>query len=127
MLKALRILVTYVRRRIKSITYALDGILILFKTEDHAKLHLLAATLVVFVATSLNVSKSDWLFLLIAIFLVIISEGFNTAIEEVVDLAEPNVHPKAKRAKDIAAGSVLLASFAAVIIGGIIFLPYLLA
>jgi diacylglycerol kinase (ATP) len=59
--------------------------------------------------------------------IVIGAEGANTAIEAVVDLVSPSYHPLAKIAKDVAAGTVLLAALGAVVIGMIIFLPRLWA
>ena len=58
--------------------------------------------------------------------MVFIAEMFNTAIEFLTDIASPEIHPKAKMVKDVAAGAVLIASLAAVLIGIIIFLPKVL-
>jgi diacylglycerol kinase (ATP) len=54
------------------------------------------------------------------------AEGFNTAIERLVDLVSPDYHPIAGAVKDIAAGAVLLCAIASAIVGTIIFLPYLM-
>lgn len=68
-----------------------------------------------------GISKMEWLFVLTAIFLVLVTELMNTAVEAAVDLAEPDIHPLAKAAKDTAAGAVLLAAVFAVIVGCIVF------
>ena len=68
----------------------------------------------------------EWFVCLILIGLVLMSEFFNTAIEYVVDLASPKVHPLAKAAKDTASAGVLMMSLIAAIIGIIIFVPKLI-
>lgn len=57
---------------------------------------------------------------------VLIAETVNTAIENLCDLYSEDYHSKIKKIKDVAAGSVLIASIAAVVIGAIVFIPYLL-
>ena len=71
----------------------------------------------------LNISLSEWFICIILFSSVISLEIVNTAIETVVDLVSPNYNELAKRAKDLAAGSVLIAAIASAIIGIIIFLP----
>jgi diacylglycerol kinase (ATP) len=56
--------------------------------------------------------------------MVLAAEGFNTAIERLVDLVSPDFHPVAGDVKDVAAGAVLICAIAAAIIGMIIFIPY---
>lgn len=69
-----------------------------------------------------GISRTDWMFVLTAVFLVLVTELMNTAVEAAVDLAHPRIHPLAKAAKDTAAGAVLLAAVFAVIIGCIVFI-----
>ena len=69
----------------------------------------------------------EWIAVILAIGLCMTAEAFNTAIESVVDLASPEQHPLAGRAKDVAAGAVLLAAMTAVVVGVIVFGPRLLA
>ena len=71
-------------------------------------------------------SAIEWLFILLAIFLVLTLEAVNTAIECVVDLVTMDYHELAKQAKDIAAFSVMLVSIFALITGLVVFLPYFL-
>jgi diacylglycerol kinase len=82
-----------------------------------------AAILVIGLGLNFGLSTVEWCLVTIAISIVMITEGINTAIERCVDLASPEWHPLAKDAKDIAAGSVLIASLCAAIIGFITFLP----
>jgi len=67
----------------------------------------------------------EWVVILILSGIVFISEAFNTAIEIDMDLTSPNFHPYAKDTKDVAAGAVLLSAILAVIVGLIIFVPYI--
>lgn len=99
------------------------GIRVLFKSQVNARLHLLAATLVVALGWGLQVSASEWLALVLAMSAVFTSEALNTALELVVDLVSPEWHALARDAKDVAAGAVLLASMGAVVVGGLVFLP----
>ena len=84
------------------------------------------ALIVVIIGFVIGLSAVEWLFIITAIMLVLITEAINTAIENTVNLVTGKFHPLAKKAKDISAFSVLLASIYAVIVGLIIFLPYLI-
>ncbi|MEK6205863.1 MAG: diacylglycerol kinase family protein, partial [Amylibacter sp.] len=91
------------------------------------RIHLLATVLVLISAWVLDVSRQDWLWLILAIALVWISEAVNTAIEYLCDVVSPEISENVKRTKDIAAGVVLIAAFAAVIIGISVFGTYICA
>lgn len=112
-------------KRALSFKYAFEGIFTAFKDQPNLKLHVFAACAVVFVGLFLDITKIEWLALVITIGLVITFELTNTAIEEVVDSFTDQVHPAAKKAKDVAAAAVLVAAITAVVVGLIIFLPYL--
>lgn len=112
------------KNRALSFKYAFEGIWIALKEEPNLKFHLLAMTLVIILGLYLNIPAFDWLILALTIGVVISLELTNTAIEEVVDSFTDHEHPSAKKAKDVAAGAVLIASVMAVIIGLVIFLPY---
>ena len=75
----------------------------------------------------MKITCAEWLAVIAAIGLVWTAEGLNTAIEALVDLVSPEQHPLAGRAKDVAAGAVLLAALAATAIGLLVFGPRLLA
>ncbi len=113
-------------KRALSFKYAFEGILTAFRDQPNLKLHVFAAAAVIFVGLFLDITKSDWLVVVLTIGLVITFELTNTAIEEIVDSFTDQVHPSAKKAKDVAAAAVLIASITAVVIGLIIFLPYLI-
>ncbi|MGT2682291.1 diacylglycerol kinase family protein [Streptococcus porci] len=107
-----------------SLEFAMTGIVTAFKEERNLKKHALSALLVTIAGALFQISAIEWLFLLLAIFLVITFEIVNSAIENAVDLAS-NYHFSmlAKNAKDMAAGAVLVISGYAVLTGLIIFLP----
>jgi|HigsolmetaAR201D_1030396.scaffolds.fasta_scaffold04003_6 diacylglycerol kinase (ATP) len=107
-------------------SYAGEGIWYLIGTQRNAKIHTAIAIGVVLMGALLQIDRLEWVMLVLIIALVIAAEGFNTALEALVDLASPTYHPLAKVAKDVAAGAVLLTAIAAVVIGMLIFLPRLL-
>lgn len=112
--------------RIKSLGFAIEGIGTFFRTQHNAWIHIAAAIAVVVTGFLLKVNTTEWCWLISAIAIVLIAEMFNTAIEFLTDLASPEIHPKAKMVKDVAAGAVLISALAAVAIGLIIFLPKLI-
>ncbi len=113
-------------RRILSFHYALSGIYDALKTEPNLKFHFLATILVIAAGFYFQISRLEWIIILLTCGMVISLELTNTAIEEVVDSFTAEVHPGAKFAKDVASGAVLIAAITASIIGLIIFLPYLI-
>lgn len=87
------------------------------------QIHLIFVLLVVFSGILFCISITEWMLCLLAFGLVMGAEMMNTAIETIVDLVSPEYHKLAGRAKDIAAGAVLISSVFAAIVGLIIFLP----
>ncbi len=112
------------RNMLESFYYAFSGIGYGFLTERNLKFHLLAGIIVIILAIYLQIDRIEWALLLFTIFLVFIAETINTAIEKTIDLVTSEYHPLAKRAKNLAAGAVLLSAINALIMGAIIFLPY---
>jgi len=112
------------RDRIASFGHAIKGIRIAIWTEHNFRIHLVAALIVVVLATYFELSTSDWLWITLSISLVFITEMINTAIERLVDLVEPEKNPLAGKIKDIAAGAVLISAITSVVIGVIVFWPY---
>lgn len=112
--------------RIRSFGYALQGIQYAARGRNF-RLQVLLGLLAAAAGWLLRISASDWLLLILTSLAVLTMETINTAIEAVVDLASPQIHPLAKVAKDTSAGAVLLVSLAAVVVGIWIFLPRLLA
>jgi diacylglycerol kinase (ATP) len=111
------------KSRIKSFACAFAGIAAAFKTQTNVKMHFLAALVVVAVSLYFKINLTEWLFVISAIFLVLVSELFNTALEGLCDLYSSAYHPKIKFIKDVAAGAVLLAAIYALVVACIIFIP----
>ena len=109
---------------VSSLEFALTGIFTAFKEERNLRKHVLSALVVIVAGLIFDLSAIEWLFLFLSIFLVIAFEIVNSAIENVVDLASDyHVSMRAKNAKDMAAGAVLVVSGFAVVTGLIIFVP----
>lgn len=114
------------RNLFNSFTYAIDGVIYVIKTQRNMRVHVLVGILVLLFASLLNVSRIELLVLLITVGMVLTAEMINTAIEEVVNLVTREIHPLAKIAKNVAAGSVLISSIMAVGVGYIIFIDRIL-
>jgi len=113
------------RNWIESVNNAIDGVLHTAKTEKHLRYHLYSAAAVLILSFLLGISRSEFLFIAVLVSVVILAEMFNTAIEHTVDILSPEKQNKAKHAKDIAAGAVLITAFAAAVIGYVILFPYI--
>ncbi len=114
------------KKRIASFKYAIRGICIAIKSEKNMQIHLIVALLVIIAGVFFSISLMEWLFCILCFALVISAELLNSAIEDVVDLASPQHHKLAEKAKDIAAGSVLITAVFAAIVGLLIFVPKLI-
>lgn len=112
------------RKRIKSFGYAFKGIASLLKREHNAWIHCIAIIMVTLAGLHFCITRTEWCIVCLCFGMVLAAEGFNTAIERLVDLVSPDFHPVAGDVKDVAAGAVLICAIAAAIIGMIIFIPY---
>ncbi|MFC4985875.1 diacylglycerol kinase family protein [Salinicoccus siamensis] len=106
--------------------YAVSGIRQLLEKDSHFALHTGFGLIAIAAGAIIGIDRVEWLFILSAVFFVLVAEAFNTALETAVDLAEPAHHPLAGAAKDMAAGGVLLSSIYAASVGLIVFIPYLI-
>jgi len=118
-------MVGYLKNRLAAFVYAFNGIITFFKDGFHAKVHALAIFFVSSLGYYLEISRQDWINVILCFGLVISLEAINSAIEYSLDLLHPDQHPLVKKAKDVAAGAVLLAALASIVIAVIIFKPYL--
>lgn len=109
----------------ESFGFAGAGLWYALRTQRNLRIHLLISYLALSLAALLHLSTTAMVSLFFIITVVMVAEVANTAIETVVDLATREEHPLAKRAKDVAAGAVLLAAINAVVAGGILFVPRL--
>jgi len=115
------------RERALGFRHAVSGILLVIRTQHNTWIHLVATLAVVIAGKLLNVSRGEWLALVIAIGLVWTAETLNTAIEFLADAVSLERRDLLGHAKDAGAGAVLLAAITAAIIGLIVFVPHLLA
>ncbi len=115
------------RSRWQSLRYALRGIGRMLRTETNARIHALATIAVVCLGLAFGIGRLEWLAVVLAIAGVWSAEAINSAFEALCNVASPDYHPQVERAKDIAAGAVLLAAIGALVVGFLIFGPYVIA
>lgn len=118
---------SYLSARLRSFGHAFRGLKVLLQTQHNARIHALATVLVFAAGAFVRLSPAEWALIMLAIVSVWASEALNTAIEFLVDLVSPELHPLAAKAKDVAAGAVLVAAIGAAVIGGFVFGPHILA
>ncbi len=112
---------------IKSFGYAFSGIAQAFREGRNFKVQLCFAVLAIVLGIAFRIDPVEWAAIAICIGAVLGGECMNTAIEAIVDLASPEYHELAKRAKDCAAAGVLICSFASVAVAAFVFLPRIIA
>jgi diacylglycerol kinase len=113
------------RRRVDSFKFAFDGLADLFRAQVNARIHLLAVLVVSWAGWYWHISAFEWMIIVLCFMLIISLEAVNTALEYLTDLASPEFHPLAGKAKDVAAAAVLWSAIGSVVIGGLIFIPKL--
>lgn len=113
--------------RLRSFGYAIRGIGVMLRTQHNAWLHGIASALVLFAGFALGVSNAEWQIIVLTFVAVWAAEAMNTALEFLCDVASEEHHPLIEKAKDVAAGGVLLSALGAAVIGLLIFGPRLLA
>lgn len=107
----------------RSFKFAFEGLATEFKKGRNFRIQITCGIIAIILGVVLGLELSEWLSLILIITLVLILELINTSLEAIVDLVSPEIHPKAKLAKDVAAGAVLVGAIGSVVIGVIIFLP----
>jgi diacylglycerol kinase (ATP) len=113
---------TFIKGRLKSVTYAFKGAVKLISTEHSVMVQFSLGILMIIAGFYFDISHEEWLFQIFAIGLVLSVEGLNTAVEKVADFIHPNYHEKIGFIKDIAAGAVFFAAMTAIAIGLIIYI-----
>lgn len=111
---------------LKSQINAIQGILSIIKNERNFRIQLVIAMLVVLISFLLKISHTDWIAVGFLITLVLVTEAFNSVIEAVCDTVSKEYRVNIKYAKDVSAGAVLVSAILSVILGLIIFVPYLI-
>ncbi len=117
----------FLHSRAQSFGHALRGWWYVVRTQRNAWLHVGITAVVVLLSFWLRLNARDWAVIITIVMIVFVAEFLNTAIEVVVDLASPQIHPLAKVAKDVGAGAVLIAAVAAILVGLLILGPPLWA
>ena len=111
---------------ISSFRFAFAGLGHLLRTQRNARIELAIGAAAIAAGLVLGLTPAEWAVLIVTICLVLILEGLNTSLELAVDLASPEIHPKAKAAKDLAAGMVLIAAIGSIAVGIALFGPRLI-
>jgi diacylglycerol kinase (ATP) len=114
------------RTRIESFGHAFRGIAGVIRSEHNAWIHAFATLVTIILAIGLDIDRGEWLAVVLAIAMVWSAEALNTAVEMLCDVVSPDHDPRVKKAKDAAAGAVLLSAMGALVVGILIFLPRLL-
>ena len=112
----------YNKNFLQAVNNAVDGIIYCATTQTNITKQLILGTIVMVLSLFYNFTTAEFLCLTFAVFFVIFAELVNTAIETVVDLFVDTYHPKAKIAKDVGAGAVVLAAMNAIIVAYFLFL-----
>jgi diacylglycerol kinase (ATP) len=116
-----------VRARMRSFVYAGRGIRTMLASQQNAWVHAAATLVVIAGGLTFEVGRLEWLALVLAIVSVWTAESLNTAFEFLCDVASPEFHPLVEKAKDVAAGAVLICALGAVATGALVFSPYVTA
>ena len=115
----------FITGRIRGGGYAIKGAWLLLRHEPSIQVQFVLAILVTIAGFYFDISATEWMLQLLAIGLVMCTEGLNTAVENIADFVHPDFHTKIGLIKDVAAGAVFFAAIIAVIIGAIIYVPYI--
>jgi diacylglycerol kinase len=113
----------FLRSRARSFKYAFRGLWYVIRTQRNAWIHALVSIAVILIGLWLQLVPHDWAVIILAIAMVWTAEFLNTALEAVVDMASPQVHPLARVGKDVGAAAVLIAAILSVFIGLLILGP----
>ena len=114
-----------VKSRLRSFRYAGKGVVALLRKEHNARIHVVAAVCVIAAGFLFDISGTEWIAVIICIGMVLAAEAFNTAVEYLADVISPGHNEMIGRAKDVAAGAVLILAVCAVIVALVIFIPKL--
>jgi diacylglycerol kinase len=119
-------MISFIKSRWASIKIAFEGLLFVFRTQKNAWIHLSITVLVLVVGVLVDLSRLEWIAIVITLGMVWAAETFNTAMEVLIDFVSPEQRPAAKTCKDISAAGVLIAALMSILVGGLVFGPRLL-
>ena len=114
------------RSRLQSFRHAIRGIGLMLKSQHNAWIHATATVFILLIGGFFGLTPPEWCWLAIAIMAVWTAEALNTALEFLADVASAEFHPSVEKAKDVAAGAVLIAATGATVIALLILGPYIL-
>ena len=109
--------------RLKSIGFALKGAYKLITTEHSIMVQFSIAILLVIAGFYFHISREEWMMQTLAFGMVLGIESLNTAVEKIADFIHPEFHDRIGFIKDIAAGAVMFAATAAIVVGLLIYVP----
>ena len=115
-----------VKRFVKSMNFAIEGILHAARAQRHIRYHLFASMLLLLACFTLGINRDEFIILTVMAMLVIVTEMINSVIEETVDLVCPHKNEKARVIKDMAAGAVLLVAAVALLVAYFLIKPYVI-
>lgn len=113
-----------VAARARSFVYAGRGVRTMLASQHNAWIHAAATSAVITGGVFASITRAEWCVLVLAMVSVWTAEALNTAFEFLCDVASPEFHPLVEKAKDVAAGAVLLCALGAAGIGALVFAPY---
>jgi|TARA_B110000240_G_scaffold196721_1_gene249646 diacylglycerol kinase (ATP) len=116
-------MIKFIKGRTKSIYFSLKGALYLIRTENSIQAQLFISIFFIIAGFYFDISKTEWLFQVLAICLVLCSESLNTAIEKVADFIHPDYNEKIGIIKDVAAGAVFFSFVFALVSAIVIYSP----
>jgi diacylglycerol kinase (ATP) len=111
---------------IRGFGYAFKGLWFACKTQLNFRVHLVCTVIALILGSVLNISYAEWLWIILCVGIVLLTELLNTALELLCDVISPEYNEKIGHVKDISAGAVLVTAVTALVIGAVIFLPKLL-
>jgi diacylglycerol kinase (ATP) len=109
---------------VASFGHAGRGVWSALRSEVHLRFHAVATVVVIGLGFYSGLSRLEWALVALSVACVWAAELMNTAVEALTDLASPAYHPLAGKAKDVAAGAVLLAALGALVVGALVFVPH---
>lgn len=111
----------YLQARVRSFGYAFNGIKVLLLTQPHAQLHLIATVAVLLSGKFLHLRRWEWVAILLCIAIVWMAEALNTALEFLADEVSLEKRERIGKAKDVAAGGVLITALISIAIALLVF------
>jgi diacylglycerol kinase (ATP) len=116
---------TFLTGRLKSVGFAVKGAIKLITTEHSVMVQSSIGVIMIIAGFYFHISHEEWMIQTLAVGLVLGIEGLNTAVEKVADFIHPEYHERIGFIKDIAAGAVFFAALTAIVIGCMIYIPYI--